>query len=325
MTPSTLLYRARHVYRCLPSDVTHLQVYVASENRVKVDAVRLAVQSAFPAMRLTVQGVQTNSGVPEQPVGDDQTLQGARTRVANLRKWLQEQQQQQQQAGTQHAAQQQYQAEQTLQQQQQEQQQQQYNAEQALQQQFIPVQHEDDRPGDAPQPDTSAALQQQQEPQQQPSRSACLLVGIEGGVASLPLALHPDHRGLGEAPPTQCFAWVVVEHGATGAESISRSGSFVLPPALSQRVAGGMELSEADDQVFGRQKSGQGAGTVGRLSQGLVTRTSFHEQAVLLALLPFIQPEHYGTCRFSLASSKEDCEAFLNSEDSLNSENFTQR
>ncbi len=41
-------------------------------------------------------------------------------------------------------------------------------------------------------------------------------------------------------------------------------------------------------QVFGRVRSGQGSGTVGKLTGGIVTRSSLYEQAVLLALVPFM-------------------------------------
>lgn len=34
-----------------------------------------------------------------------------------------------------------------------------------------------------------------------------------------------------------------------GAESIARSGSFVLPPSLAALVDAGMELGDADDKV----------------------------------------------------------------------------
>lgn len=37
--------------------------------------------------------------------------------------------------------------------------------------------------------------------------------------------------------------------------------------------------------------------------QGLITRTSLYEQAVILALLPFLQPEHYGSASFGLAAN----------------------
>lgn len=78
-----------------------------------------------------------------------------------------------------------------------------------------------------------------------------------------------------------------------GKVSTSRSGSFILPEAVAALVRSGVELGDADDKVFGRTKSGQGSGTVGFLSNSLITRQSYYEHCTILALLPFMQPEHY--------------------------------
>ncbi|GBF93885.1 hypothetical protein Rsub_06884 [Raphidocelis subcapitata] len=62
-------------------------VLVGSSNPVKVGAVRAAVTRLFPALAptLRVAGVEAPSGVPDQPVGDEETLAGALNRVAALR------------------------------------------------------------------------------------------------------------------------------------------------------------------------------------------------------------------------------------------------
>jgi non-canonical (house-cleaning) NTP pyrophosphatase len=39
--------------------------------------------------------------------------------------------------------------------------------------------------------------------------------------------------------------------------------------------------------------SGQGSGTVGQLTRGLITRETYYEHTVLLALAPFLNPKHY--------------------------------
>ena len=49
-----------------------------------------------------------------------------------------------------------------------------------------------------------------------------------------------------------------------------------------------------DSQVTGRVKSGQGQGTVGHLSRGLVSRAEYYRHACIMALLPFMNPELYG-------------------------------
>jgi non-canonical (house-cleaning) NTP pyrophosphatase len=46
-------------------------------------------------------------------------------------------------------------------------------------------------------------------------------------------------------------------------------------------------------QVFGRTKSGQGNGTVGKLTANVVTRAAYYEHAVMMALIPFMKPDLY--------------------------------
>ncbi len=52
----------------------------------------------------------------------------------------------------------------------------------------------------------------------------------------------------------------------------------------------GLNLGDADDQVFRRTNSKQGSGAVGLLTDDVVTRTTLYEQAVILALIPFKNP-----------------------------------
>lgn len=46
-------------------------------------------------------------------------------------------------------------------------------------------------------------------------------------------------------------------------------------------------------QVFGRVKSGQGSGTVGKLTGNIVTRVDYYEHAIVMALIPFMNLELY--------------------------------
>lgn len=57
-------------------------------------------------------------------------------------------------------------------------------------------------------------------------------------------------------------------------------------------------------QVFGRVKSGQGSGTVGKLTDNIVTRAAYYEHAVVMALIPFMNLELYP--EFGLVQ-KEKC------------------
>lgn len=60
-------------------------VIVASTNPVKIEAARLGFERMFPGQSFTFEGVSAPSGVPDQPVGDDETLRGAHNRAAHVR------------------------------------------------------------------------------------------------------------------------------------------------------------------------------------------------------------------------------------------------
>jgi non-canonical (house-cleaning) NTP pyrophosphatase len=52
-------------------------------------------------------------------------------------------------------------------------------------------------------------------------------------------------------------------------------------------------LGHADDRVFGRENSEQTNGAVGLLTKDLIDRTAYYEHAVVLALVPFVNPGLY--------------------------------
>jgi inosine/xanthosine triphosphatase len=103
-------------------------------------------------------------------------------------------------------------------------------------------------------------------------------VGIEGGVEEMDGELS-------------AFAWVVVINPVCS--GMSRTGTFFLPQAVADLVRQGKELGEADDLVFGKVNSKQQNGAVGILTGDAINRTGFYESAVVLALIPFKNPEHY--------------------------------
>jgi inosine/xanthosine triphosphatase len=101
---------------------------------------------------------------------------------------------------------------------------------------------------------------------------------IEGGVAEV------DNQ-------MSAFAWIgVSDRQRTG---WSRSASFFLPQKVAELVWQGMELGHADDQVFGRNNSKQANGAVGILTSDAIDREELYTHAVLLALIPFINPTLY--------------------------------
>jgi len=101
-------------------------------------------------------------------------------------------------------------------------------------------------------------------------------VGIEGG-----------SKRVGKGMET--FAWVVIK--SKNKISKSRTSSFFLPKKIIELIDQGKELGEADDIVFNRVNSKQSNGAVGILTNDIVTRTSYYEQAVIMALIPFKNPD----------------------------------
>ncbi len=102
--------------------------------------------------------------------------------------------------------------------------------------------------------------------------------GIEGGVE------ERDGEMAG-------YAWIVVRsRGLTGK---GRTGTFFLPRRVADLVRQGLELGDADDAVFGRSNSKQENGAVGILTGNAIDREELYEQAVVLALIPFKNPELY--------------------------------
>ncbi len=123
-------------------------------------------------------------------------------------------------------------------------------------------------------------------------------IGIEGGVEETPEGgpgtencetagdlTHSLAGGLA------AFAWVVVLSGNRAGKG--RTGLLFLPPRVAELVHQGKELGEADDIVFGRTNSKQENGAVGLLTNNLIDRAAFYEQAVILALIPFRNPVLY--------------------------------
>ena len=172
------------------------KVIVASQNPVKIEAVKMAFAKMFPEQFFDFQGISVPSDVSPQPLGEKETLVGAQNRVKNLSK----------------------------------------------------------------------------------ISSADFLVGIEGG---------SKHVGGG----METFAWIVIK----SQEKISngRTASFFLPKKIVELINQGMELGQADDIVFNRHNSKQSNGAVGILTYDIITRTTYYEQAVIMALIPFKNPTLY--------------------------------
>jgi len=103
-------------------------------------------------------------------------------------------------------------------------------------------------------------------------------VGIEGGVDF-------------EEEQMIAYAWIVIQTRELSGKA--RTGSFTLPEKVAQLVREGKELGHADDIVFNRQNSKQENGAVGLLTRNIIDRRKYYEHAVVLALIPFLNPEYY--------------------------------
>lgn len=107
--------------------------------------------------------------------------------------------------------------------------------------------------------------------------AAELAFGIEAGVLEEP------------GWPLWTFAWIVAldRDGTRGA---ARSATFAVPDRLAAAVRSGLELGDALDAAYGLQRAKDGPGAVGVLTRGLIDRPELYRTAVLLALMPWLEP-----------------------------------
>lgn len=108
---------------------------------------------------------------------------------------------------------------------------------------------------------------------------ADFFVGLEGGLEKVD----------GEY---WAFAWMSILDTA-GSSGFGRTGSFLLPPKVSELIDQGEELGVATDAVFNEVNSKHKGGTVGILTNETITRKDFYREALLFALIPFVKPELY--------------------------------
>lgn len=104
-------------------------------------------------------------------------------------------------------------------------------------------------------------------------------VGLEGGLEE-------------EEGEHWAFAWMCVQD-KNNKISYGRTGSFLLPPKVSELIKAGQELGHATDAVFALTNSKQKGGTIDILTGGVVDRKDFYREAVIFALIPFIKSELY--------------------------------
>lgn len=132
----------------------------------------------------------------------------------------------------------------------------------------------------------------------QPLTDAETLIGARNRVENIRKRIYDAdywvaiERGIqaGEKDLT-AFAWIVIY--SAGKRGEARTASFVLPEKVAHLIAGGLELGAANDLIFGESNSKQKNGAVGLLTHNRINRTELYKQAVLLALIPFVNPGLY--------------------------------
>jgi len=140
----------------------------------------------------------------------------------------------------------------------------------------------------------------------------CVGVDVNSGVGEQPLSDDETHRGAinrahnasGKRPRADywvgleggvdtfngqlmTFAWMAVL-GPGGRIGTARTVTLPLPPAVKERVEKGMELGEANDQVFSTRNSKQQGGAFGLLTDGRYTREGVYAETLTIALVPFV-------------------------------------
>ena len=98
-------------------------------------------------------------------------------------------------------------------------------------------------------------------------------VAIEGGV---------DHFSYGSAT----FAYIVI--ASQEQQSIGRSANLPLPGVVHQALEQGQELGDVMDKLFNTNNIKQKAGAMGLLTNDLATRGDSYQQALILAMAPFL-------------------------------------
>ncbi|MEF1255588.1 MULTISPECIES: inosine/xanthosine triphosphatase [unclassified Vibrio] len=87
------------------------------------------------------------------------------------------------------------------------------------------------------------------------------------------------------------FAWMVIESATQRGES--RSASLMLPPLVIEKLKDANELGDVMDEVFATENIKQKGGAISLLTHNLLTRSSVYHQALILALIPFANPDHF--------------------------------
>ncbi|MCC2616565.1 inosine/xanthosine triphosphatase [Aestuariibacter halophilus] len=103
-------------------------------------------------------------------------------------------------------------------------------------------------------------------------------VAIEGGV---------DGFAYGAAT----FAYVVIAHDTRTV--VGRSANLPLPASVFEALQQGAELGPLMDEMFGTTNVKQKGGAISLFTNGLESRQGAYEQAMIMALAPYLHPQLY--------------------------------
>ncbi len=128
---------------------------------------------------------------------------------------------------------------------------------------------------------------------EQPLSSSETLLGAQNRLLALKQQLTADYYVAIEAglDNDMTFAWMLIEHN--GKLGKARSASMMLPPAALELLAEGMQLGDAMDLLFGTTNIKQAGGAIGLLTHNQLSRASVYQQALTLALIPFLNPQRF--------------------------------
>jgi len=87
------------------------------------------------------------------------------------------------------------------------------------------------------------------------------------------------------------FAWMIIETNLSNQRGESRSASLLLPTEVIKQLHQGLELGDVIDSLFNTTNIKQKGGTISILTDGLLTRSSVYQQALILALAPFLHQD----------------------------------
>lgn len=88
------------------------------------------------------------------------------------------------------------------------------------------------------------------------------------------------------------FAWMCVQD-KEGKRGFGRAASFKLPNKVKDLIEKGEELGHATDIVFNQNNSKHKNSIVRILTNNVITRKDFYREAMVFALIPFLNSELY--------------------------------